>query len=361
MISKYFKPSNYYRRVQEIGLNSQKKHFNLKPSSKPRVYLFDVPTHNNLGDQAITYAELDFISKELPDYEVVKIFEGMQKSAINAVKEEINSDDIIAINGGGNMGDVWLDYEIDREQIVEAFGNVENRMISFPQSYNFTATSEGNQRKEIANKIYSGAHNLYMLARETLSQKKMQDNFNLKHGVELVPDIVMSLDKRRTDINRNQILTVLRSDKEVVQNNEKDALIGYLQEHILNIKQSDTVINYNVHILSDKMRARLLNEKWAEFSSAKLVITDRLHGMIFAYITGTPAIVFDNSNHKVKASYQDWLQDTEYIYLADDYSFEELVGILKHYSQLENYMGEPAPKIDEQSYLGLKKALLGEV
>lgn len=35
-----------------------------------------------------------------------------------------------------------------------------------------------------------------------------------------------------------------------------------------------------------------------QFRGAKLVITDRLHGMIFAAITGTPCVVFGNQESK---------------------------------------------------------------
>jgi pyruvyl transferase EpsI len=52
--------------------------------------------------------------------------------------------------------------------------------------------------------------------------------------------------------------------------------------------------------------------KLDEFAKSKLVITDRLHGMIFSAITGTPCIVFANSNGKVEAEYQ-WIQSLPYI------------------------------------------------
>ena len=49
-----------------------------------------------------------------------------------------------------------------------------------------------------------------------------------------------------------------------------------------------------------------------EFASAELVVTDRLHGMIFATITGTPCLVFSNNNHKVSESYK-WIHSLPYI------------------------------------------------
>ena len=68
-----------------------------------------------------------------------------------------------------------------------------------------------------------------------------------------------------------------------------------------------------------------------EIGKRKLVITDRLHGMIFCAITGTPCIVFSNYNHKVKGSLK-WLEHLNYIRFLDDSSkteetLKELINI----------------------------------
>ena len=60
------------------------------------------------------------------------------------------------------------------------------------------------------------------------------------------------------------------------------------------------------------MRKKEVKNKLEQFKKAKLIITDRLHGMIFATITATPCIAFGNSNGKVKNVYG-WLKHNEYI------------------------------------------------
>lgn len=60
---------------------------------------------------------------------------------------------------------------------------------------------------------------------------------------------------------------------------------------------------------------RLVYGKWNEFRSARLVITDRLHGMIFSAVTGTPCVALNNSNGKVGYEYE-WLKDVPYIAFA---------------------------------------------
>jgi pyruvyl transferase EpsI len=68
--------------------------------------------------------------------------------------------------------------------------------------------------------------------------------------------------------------------------------------------------------ITKENRDECVRKKMQEFCGAKLVITDRLHGMVFSAITGTPCIVFSNSNHKVKGTY-DWISYLPYISYVD--------------------------------------------
>ena len=69
--------------------------------------------------------------------------------------------------------------------------------------------------------------------------------------------------------------------------------------------------------VSKDNRMELVRNKMQEFCDSKLVITDRLHGMIFAAITETPCIVFSNYNHKVKGTYE-WIKNLQYIKYAEN-------------------------------------------
>ncbi|WP_207739631.1 polysaccharide pyruvyl transferase family protein [Paraclostridium bifermentans] len=69
--------------------------------------------------------------------------------------------------------------------------------------------------------------------------------------------------------------------------------------------------------------------KYIKFRECELVITDRIHGMIFAAITGTPCIALSNYNYKVKGTYE-WIKDLEYIKFTDDIErIPELIDDLK--------------------------------
>ena len=95
-------------------------------------------------------------------------------------------------------------------------------------------------------------------------------------------------------------------------------------------------IGSNIKNIAGNYRTSLLDSKFDEFQTAKFVITDRLHGMIFAAITQTPCIVFGSLTHKTIESYS-WLQNLEYIQFCKDINkLEELIDKVNS-SQNVNY------------------------
>ena len=69
---------------------------------------------------------------------------------------------------------------------------------------------------------------------------------------------------------------------------------------------------YSEEAITKDNRAQCVRKKVEEFMRSKLVITDRLHAMIFAAKTATPCIVLDNNNHKIRETYE-WIKKLSYI------------------------------------------------
>jgi pyruvyl transferase EpsI len=65
-----------------------------------------------------------------------------------------------------------------------------------------------------------------------------------------------------------------------------------------------------------------------KYSRSKLVVTDRLHGMVFSYITKTPALVFDNSNAKISQCYE-WIRDCGFVKLVNKDDMSNLEYLMK--------------------------------
>ncbi len=279
-----------------------------KINGERRVYLFGMPQYLNYGDIAIYVAEIEFLNKYLPSFDVISIPERFMVKKIPIVNEIIEDNDIIAFQGGGNMGDIWPYHDRIRQKVIDAFGS-RYRIISFPQSIAFNNPAWPSKTYKLLKKC----KDISIFAREKASYEKMKDIF--PHNVKcfLVPDIAMSLDKTQDKGFADEVLFLLRKDKEKLYNPNINKVKDYVNDKY-KCKYSDTVDDI-WHRIDEKTAEKRLDDKLKEFRKAKLVITDRLHGMIFSYITGTPALVFDNNNHKIKNSYNLWLKDLDSIFL----------------------------------------------
>ena len=295
-----------------------------------RLIIMGIPHHGNLGDNAIAVAEENIIDTYFGDYEKYIVPEEHMKKCVKRVEKYINKDDVLLLHGGGNIGDTYLYVEEARREVIKTFP--ENKIIIFPQTCYFSDTSKGNEQLEISKNIYNAHKKLVILAREKKSYDFMSKHFyNAK--VYLTPDIVMTLEKIEKK-DRKGVLFLLRNDLEKTLTNEK------LEEVKINLKAK-----YNAHKYSDMhvgdinlwglRRKNILDEKFHELQTAELVITDRLHGMIFAAITQTPCIAFSNFNHKIKESYS-WLQHLNYIKFCDDVGeIEELIASVEDNKNIE--------------------------
>lgn len=285
-----------------------------KKNNCPHCYIFLAADYGNLGDVAITYAQKKYLKKIYPNHEVVEVAAGKTLSYLRSIAKNIGKDDIVTVVGGGNMGDMYGDLELLRLMAVNTFKK--NKVILFPQTIDYSDSKEARWLLKKSRKIYSSHPNLIMMAREEISFKRMKELYP-SVNVILTPDIVMTLNERRESTGREDILTLcLRKDKEKADNtNLLQSILNNLKEYNLNIEKYDTHIGGNRY--SEEEKYDELEKIWAQFRRSRLVITDRLHGMIFAYITGTPAIILPNSNFKIKGCYK-WIKNCENILFIEN-------------------------------------------
>ena len=62
-----------------------------------------------------------------------------------------------------------------------------------------------------------------------------------------------------------------------------------------------------------------------EFARSSLVVTDRLHGMIYCCVTGIPCVALDSKSKKTSGVYE-WIKDLPYIAFAESVSDVELAA-----------------------------------
>lgn len=297
-----------------------------------RIFLFSVPTYGNLGDQAIAEAEKRYLMKEFSEYQVISIYDYSTRPAIKKVYKIITDDDIVMINGGGNFGNLYPKAERDRNKILKKFKD--KSIIIFPVSVYYTNNKDGEKALNQAKAVFSENDRTIITAREELSFNKLKEMFPHIRTL-LTPDIVLSLEEnliQNYKVNRKGALFVLRNDTEkYISNTVIEKLRNEVKKYNFEIKQTDTVINKDNII--DEERLELLTEKWQEFYDSKIVITDRLHGMIFAYLTRTPCLVLNNNNGKVEFTYNNWLSKVNFIKLLktnnSDEIYQALIKLIK--------------------------------
>ena len=108
--------------------------------------------------------------------------------------------------------------------------------------------------------------------------------------------------------------------------------IEYAVKHYpdMEIVYTDTVIEGMVY---PYMRKRVLKNMLSKLATARIVVTDRLHGMVLAAMANSPSLVFSNCNYKVQGIYH-WISNNRFVSYCDDASqIEEKVRGL---SQEEN-------------------------
>ena len=285
-----------------------------------KIILTLLPNHGNLGDHAIAYAAKKYLEDNYQDYEIIELDMYEIYKYGKALKSILTQDDYIFTLGGGNMGNLYHQEEWTRRFIIKTFKDTP--IVSLPQTINFTKDRNGKKEFEKTKKIYNQNRNLTIVGREEKSFNIMKNSFT-NANVILNPDIVLYLENMDLyqGLERNNIMICLRQDKEgYISLEKREEIINSIKNKYKNVIVSDTVINKNVN---KDTRGNELKKLWKQFYESKVVITDRLHGMIFAAITKTPCIVIRNTDHKITGSYE-WIKNLNYIRLIEDFSISNI-------------------------------------
>lgn len=316
----YYSFFRYYKKDSKL-FNSEK--ISLKPGRG--IFFLLAPGYSNLGDVAIFLSSINFI-KERCSLPIKGILYSQQCISSKRLKSLcITPSDIIVLQGGGNMGDLYTGEEYVRQNIVKLFPK--NKIISFPQTV-YYSQGDYSYISERAKKIYSKHKHLYIFVRDIKSTAYCKKTFTVNSF--LCPDMVLSnLPSRKTDYKKNKkVLMCIRSD---VESNLNKEAISYI-EKLLNQKGYtydywDTDDCSGLNIENKELAIENVKNKMENY---QFVITDRFHGTIFSYITKTPCISIDNSYSKIKNGYI-WFEDSNYMYFADT-----ITDIDKYISVIEN-------------------------
>lgn len=291
----------------------------IKHAKKPAL-LIGAPLYWNVGDLAIAEAEHIFFDKYYHEYELIDIPRELWLDNKLSITKLIDDSCPIFITGGGFLGDLWPIEQKFIEDVLISFSK--NTIIFFPQTIFF----EDHNKQANFLKILSAGKQILLILRERQSyfEWKKYENANIK--VMLVPDIVLSLENNHTS-KRKKCVLCFRNDKEkILDDLDKKNIDGFISSNGLVCQEYSTVYPKYVSLRNRKGK---IDETLRVFSEARFVITDRLHGLILATISGTPVLFFDNITKKVSLT-AEFLSDIENVINSKNYDcVETALKVLK--------------------------------
>jgi pyruvyl transferase EpsI len=287
-----------------------------------KAYLFCAPDYGNLGDHAIASAENEFFCQrfaiKLAEIECSKFDE-----LLPHLRRHIAPHELVLVTGGGFLGSLWEVMEFQVRKVVETFH--ENSIIILPQTLFWEDARHWAIEREKTAEIYAGHPDLTLCARDKETFRLMREIYPTCR-VLLVPDMVLIRDWHgffKDAAKREGTLLCLKMDKEsILANSDFETLEAIGAELCGGAFECGT--NLSDQAVYSFERDDYLREKMAEFRSAKLVITDRLHGLIFAVMTSTPCVALNNFSHKLRASFG-WVEYLPYVRFAD--SVDQVEGL----------------------------------
>lgn len=287
-----------------------------KKIGKPdRVLLIDPAYHENFGDNMIAYAELVLLNT---------LGVGVDECSVDQSEgrtdpcSDFNQYDVVLWHGGGNWGDLYDELHKKR---IETFTKMNKiRVVGMPQSLHYKSDEKAEKDAKKINDIVSkNSLDLHLGWRQKNSLKKAQTLYP-KINNFLVPDIAFmigpvrdTMEYTKKDKHKVDILFLLRRDDESViqqsfENEVKNKGFTYV-----NVDWEDAKNYYDSRgePPTDLMKQVPFeksvfdfNERFAQavsmVSTGTVIVTDRLHASILAFLMGKPHIFIDQMYKKIE-------------------------------------------------------------
>ena len=274
------------------------------------------PWQRNIGDHAQTYAINLFLRKHFPDFNIVRYDRHkITKQALEKVRANAQETDFVLVSSNGDFGDLYAGdpsaMSHVRREIAETITGL--KKIYLASTVYYKDVSPQNNWVQKDSSLFSDPSNT-ILCRE----KKSLDMLRMI-GLEgsVFPDIVFYLKPTRIARkirNNNRALVVLRDIKREssLSMTDHETILRLTRESGFQTHYQD--VHYARSPLYDFMYKKYFSRLNEMYQGFDLVITDRMHSMIFAALNGVPCVAINNEiPHKISA-YQDWLwQNTVFI------------------------------------------------
>lgn len=300
------------------------EHLEAMSKLRKKILLFNTPEHDNVGDHLITLSEMDFLNERFSDYEIYEITDIEYTWHHSAIKERVGEDDIILITGGGFLGSLWLyNGENNVRSILQEYPC--NKVIILPQTIYFEENERGKTELKKTTDIYSHHKNFTICAREQMSYHFLQSVLPGSVKMLQLPDAALyykTYNIPEKEETRNALVCLRRDKEQIISEQTRKLIYDKLEKNGWGITETSM---HSGNFDGIAGRRDQVEAKLNEIGQAGVVVTDTLHCMVSAAITGTPCIAFDNLSGKVQGVYE-WIENLPYIRICKDASgFEEVL------------------------------------
>lgn len=281
-------------------------------SGCPTIILANTAAYRNLGDHAITMGEYAFLEHYFPQYQIIEITSPQWRAMCGLnIAEQLGDVKAVFLQGGGHMGTLWGGHEEDSAMNVVKHAPAHVRCAYFPQTVFYEEGIAAEKKLRQRKSFYREHKNVFFTVRDRQSFDFMHTEFpDALARTVFSPDIALFVEDSLPMQRREGVTLCFRNDEEKISNNATlGKIITLLKNKGFTYHYTDTVAEKMFPL---EEREHQVFEKFNEFKRSKLVITDRLHAMVFCAITHTPCIAFNNLNGKVEGVYQ-WIKNLNFI------------------------------------------------
>ncbi|EPM1750721.1 TPA: polysaccharide pyruvyl transferase family protein [Klebsiella variicola subsp. variicola] len=290
---------------------------------KNEVIFLDYPVYLNVGDLLIYHGTENFFKENNIN---IKLRRSNARYSVKEIKKYINPNTVILMQGGGNFGDLYPEFQKFRQDVVSSFPDT--RIIILPQ----TAFFENEHELNKSVKSFGAHKDLIIFSRDTRSLSIFK---KFTSQTFLMPDMAHSLWGTLPKSQKSKgTLYLIRNDKEINQvqrrllehkNGDdkyvdwediltsKDLLMRKLCRKLDGIggvtnlsllKNISNVIWYNYTY-------KMVQRYALYFTSHEKVVTSRMHGHIFSCLLSLPNDVIDNAYGKNSGYFKEWTYDID--------------------------------------------------
>jgi len=266
------------------------------------IWVGSFPSHqSNAGDHAQTLAIEKFLNSKLLGYDIHSFYRTevgnnrWEKETSNLIPE-----DLILINSSGDFGSRYEGWHDVRGQIVRKFQNT--RIINLPTTVYYSSDRRGQIVLERDKTIYNSP-NFTLLCREPESERIANKHFNC--DIQFFPDFVFYLKPDFNQVPQGALVNLRTDGESALSPIQKGKVFEQVRNLYPDTEMKD--IHQLPYPITPNIREQYINSLFDQYQSRELIVTDMMHGMIFAVINHIPCVALDDAiPHKI-SGYKDLL------------------------------------------------------